>query len=53
MATPAPAAPFEVWIDDRGAGFLHGTKADLKPGDLVEPGRSSNHGNRNTASSRR
>ena len=24
--------------------FYHGTKADLKPGDLLEPGRSSNYG---------
>jgi rifampin ADP-ribosylating transferase len=38
--------PFEV--DDSGA-FFHGTKADLKAGDLVEPGRSSNFGERSTA----
>ena len=24
--------------------FFHGTKADLKAGDLIEPGRSSNYG---------
>jgi len=24
--------------------FYHGTKADLKPGDLLEPGFSSNYG---------
>ena len=24
--------------------FFHGTKADLKPGDLLEPGRGSNFG---------
>jgi len=24
--------------------FYHGTKADLKPGDLLEPGHSSNYG---------
>lgn len=24
--------------------FYHGTKGDLKPGDLLEPGRSSNYG---------
>jgi hypothetical protein len=27
--------------------FFHGTRADLKPGDLIEPGNSSNFGNRN------
>lgn len=36
---PAPV-PFEVWTDGL---FLHGTKADLKPGDLIEPGRPSNY----------
>ncbi len=29
--------------------FFHGTKADLKPGDLIEPGFSSNYGQRNKA----
>jgi Rifampin ADP-ribosyl transferase len=24
--------------------FYHGTKADLKPGDLIEPGYKSNYG---------
>ena len=28
--------------------FYHGTKADLKPGDLIEPGYSSNFGKRKT-----
>jgi hypothetical protein len=27
--------------------FYHGTRADLKPGDLIEPGYSSNFGKRN------
>ncbi len=46
MATPASPEPFKVWTNDRGEeGFLHGTKAELKPGDLIEPGRSSNYGN--------
>ena len=31
-------------------GFFHGTKADLKPGDLIEPGYSSNFGKRKQAS---
>lgn len=26
--------------------YFHGTKADLKPGDLIEPGYASNYGNR-------
>ena len=47
--TPPPE-PFKLWTDDRGdEGFLHGTKADLKPGDLVEPGRGSNYGKRENA----
>jgi len=34
------AKPFEV--HESGA-FLHGTKADLSPGDLLVPGRRSNY----------
>jgi Rifampin ADP-ribosyl transferase len=30
--------------------FYHGTKANLKPGNLVEPGYNSNYGARKTAS---
>ncbi len=49
MTTPTPE-PFEVWTDSAGApGYLHGTKADLKPGDLIEAGRSSNYGARKNA----
>jgi rifampin ADP-ribosylating transferase len=29
--------------------FYHGTKADLKPGDLIEPGCNSNYGKRKKA----
>ena len=29
--------------------FFHGTKADMKPGDLLEPGYSSNYGERKRA----
>ena len=29
--------------------FYHGTKADLRPGDLVRPGRTSNFGERQRA----
>jgi hypothetical protein len=35
-------------IDDLSSQrFYHGTRADLKPGDLVEAGRTSNYGRRN------
>jgi rifampin ADP-ribosylating transferase len=45
MTTPATPEPFKVWTDARGLpGFLHGTKAALSPGDLIEPGRASNYG---------
>jgi len=30
--------------------FYHGTKANLKPGDLIEPGFNSNYGSRKKAS---
>jgi len=30
--------------------FYHGTKANLKPGDLIEPGYNSNYGSRKNAS---
>jgi hypothetical protein len=30
--------------------FYHGTKANLKPGDLIEPGFNSNYGTRKNAS---
>ena len=37
--------------DERIAGpFYHGTRAGLKPGDLIEAGRSSNYGTRKQAS---
>lgn len=49
MTTPTPV-PFEEWTDSDGApGHLHGTKADLKPGDLITPGRPSNYGERRDA----
>ena len=48
-----------VWVNDSGAEsrptrpgvedpgpFFHGTKVDLSPGDLLEPGYSSNFGER-------
>ena len=42
--TGKPSEP----VHDQGP-FYHGTKADLHPGDLLEPGRSSNFGARGTA----
>jgi rifampin ADP-ribosylating transferase len=51
MTTPSPPRPFEPWTNERGEpGWLHGTKADLLVGDLIEPGRSSNYGARKSAS---
>jgi hypothetical protein len=48
-ASNAPV-PFAVWTDETGVQrFLHGTKADLKPGDLIAPGRPSNFGDRTSA----
>jgi len=38
--------PFEV---DASGRLFHGTKADLKVGDLLEPGRRSNYGEGRTA----
>jgi rifampin ADP-ribosylating transferase len=43
---PTEPKPFEV--HESGA-LLHGTKADLKVGDLLEPSRRSNFGERRTA----
>jgi rifampin ADP-ribosylating transferase len=40
---PTPSA-----VQDPGP-FYHGTKADLKPGDLLEPGYRSNFGEHGTA----
>lgn len=36
---PDAPVPFEVYAEGT---FLHGTKADLEPGDLLVPGRASN-----------
>ena len=42
--------PFKPWTDAAGVPrYLHGTKADLKPGDLIEAGRGSNYGERTAA----
>jgi rifampin ADP-ribosylating transferase len=50
MSAPTAPEPFKVWTDELGVQrYLHGTKADLTPGALIEPGRSSNYGARTTA----
>jgi hypothetical protein len=36
-----PAAPFV--FDTNSRRFYHGTRAELKPGDLLQPGYSSNY----------
>ena len=36
--------------EDKSIEFYHGTKADLNPGDLIEPGFNSNFGKRKKAS---
>ena len=37
-------------IDDlKAPRYYHGTKADLKPGDVIEPGYNSNYGKRKKA----
>ena len=40
--------PTRMGSDDPGP-FFHGTKADLTTGDLIDPGRSSNFGERKAA----
>ncbi len=49
MTKPTPE-PFKPWTDDTGApGYLHGTKAELNAGDVIEPGYASNYGARKNA----
>ncbi len=45
LRDPAPAPRV---VDDPGP-FFHGTRADLRPGDLLAPGRPSNYGSRRIA----
>lgn len=50
MTPTSPPEPFKVWTDSLGVPrYLHGTKADLKPGDMIEAGRTSNYGERRSA----
>lgn len=55
VSHPCPVCHGQGRIDEQrcatchGTGverFFHGTKADLKPGDLIKPGHSANFGNR-------
>lgn len=39
-----------TYAADATPPFYHGTRADLRPGDLIAPGYSSNYGQRNQAS---
>jgi Rifampin ADP-ribosyl transferase len=39
-----------TYAADAAPPFYHGTRADLKPGDLIAPGYSSNYGRRKQAS---
>jgi len=58
VSEPCPACHGQGTINEQpcptchGTGvqrFFHGTKADRKPGDLIEPGYSSNFGKRKKA----
>lgn len=47
---PRPFTPVGLRTDVREEGPLyHGTRADLRPGDLLTPGHASNYGSRQTA----
>jgi len=37
-------------MSDTAVTYYHGTRADLKPGDLISPGYASNYGQRKPAS---
>lgn len=37
-------------MSDAAVTYYHGTRADLKPGDLISPGYTSNYGQRKPAS---
>lgn len=46
---PLPDKPMAAVDDLRPGPYYHGTKADLRPGDLIAPGYSSNYGARKQA----
>jgi hypothetical protein len=39
-----------TYAKDAVPPFYHGTRADLRPGDLIDPGYSSNYGTQKRAS---
>ena len=41
--------PSDVGSSANAQRFYHGTRADLKPGDLIGPGYTSNYGKRKKA----
>jgi len=52
LARPSPPSTGDLKVIKAqlpGRSFFHGTKADLKPGDLIEPGYNSNYGERKKA----
>jgi rifampin ADP-ribosylating transferase len=50
MSTDSPEdMPGETYTALNAQTFYHGTKANLKPGDLIEPGFNSNYGQRRKA----
>ena len=50
MKTKSEDKSIESTYDLSSQKFYHGTKADLKPGDLIEPGFNSNYGKMKKAS---
>ncbi|MBW8845203.1 MAG: NAD(+)--rifampin ADP-ribosyltransferase [Burkholderiales bacterium] len=44
-----PRSPAVAAGDPASQRLYHGTRADLKPGDLIQPGYTSNYGQRKTA----
>ncbi|MBO0935974.1 NAD(+)--rifampin ADP-ribosyltransferase [Fibrella sp. HMF5335] len=49
-ANPSEEKPASFTHEWSSQLFYHGTKADLKPGDLIEPGFKSNYGKQKQAS---
>lgn len=50
MDDPHPGRDLRTKPSATPPTFYHGTRADLKPGDLIAPGYSSNYGKRKQAS---
>jgi hypothetical protein len=49
MTKEPMATPLEPNSQPNSQPYYHGTKADLKPGDLIRPGFDSNYGSRKKA----